>query len=139
MKNAELMADADDEQDSKLANILLVDDDAALTRGLKRYLCEDFHVHTAICPAEANVIVSKVDVDLIVSDNLMTGVLGTEFLDGIHKSYPHIKLLMLSGYMPQAAAKRVVAESGVEQVLTKPCPSSVVVAAIRKALGLQAD
>lgn len=137
MEKTETSVMCDTPANGKLATLLLVDDDAALTRGLKRYLCDDFNVLTAIGPAEANVIVSKVDIHLIVSDNLMTGVLGTEFLDRIHQTYPHIKLLMLSGYMPQAAADRVVAQSGVDQVLTKPCPSEVVVAAIRKSLGLQ--
>ncbi len=139
MENTETVVAQEVPANGKLANLLLVDDDAALTRGLKRYLSEDFNVLTAIGPAEANVIVSKVDIDLIVSDNLMTGVLGTEFLESIHETYPHIKLLMLSGYMPQAAAERVVAESGVDQVLTKPCPSEVVVSAIRKSLGLQTE
>jgi DNA-binding NarL/FixJ family response regulator len=69
----------------------------------------------------------------------MTGALGTEFLKEVHLSHPHIKLLMLSGYMPENAADRVVAQYGVEQVLTKPCPSEVVVAAIREALGLKAS
>ena len=125
--------------DAKLATVLLVDDDAALIRGLERHLEEDFHVLTAICPAEANVVLSKERVDLILSDNLMTGELGTEFVEKVNNTYPHIKLLMLSGYMPDAAARRVVAQGGVDRVLTKPCPSQDVLAAIRNALGIRKD
>ena len=139
MENTDTAVDCDAPATGKLANLLLVDDDAALTRGLMRYLGEDFNVLTAIGPAEANVILSKLDIDLIVSDNLMTGVLGTEFLEQVHESHPEIKLLMLSGYMPEAASKRMVAQCGVDQVLTKPCPAECVVAAIRDALELPAE
>ena len=139
MTTTETGAGTSNRADEKLATVLLVDDDAALTRGLKRHLEEDFLVLTAICPAEANVVLSKEQVDLILSDNLMTGELGTEFVEKIKDSHPHIKLLMLSGYMPDAAARRVVAQCGVDEVLTKPCPSQDVLAAIRNALGIYKD
>ena len=139
MNGSENFVESSNRADGKLATVLLVDDDAALTRALARHLEEDFNVLTAICPAEANVVLSKEEVDLIISDNLMTGVLGTEFLEKINDSHPHIKLLMLSGYMPDAAAKRVVAQCGVDKVLTKPCPSNEVSAAICNALGIQKD
>jgi len=126
-------ADGDAEQPS-LATVLLVDDDANLLRGLTRNLDGEFRLLTAVSPVEAEAIIAQESVDLILSDNLMAGSLGTEFLAKVRSKYPRIKLLMLSGYMPPAAAQRVIRESGVLQVLTKPCGASEVADAIRNAL-----
>lgn len=113
---------------------MLVDDDAKLLRALKRHLDEDYRVLTAISPGEASVFLGREEVDLILSDNLMSGELGTEFLEGIGEKYPNIKLLMLSGYLPETVAERVVKNSGVYKVLTKPCATTEVASAIRDAL-----
>lgn len=114
--------------------VLVVDDDAKLLRGLERsFSDEPFRVLTAISPAEANVVLIKEHVDLIISDNLMSGTLGTDFLSDVRRNYPNIQLLILSGYIPPAAAKRAIEEIGVLRVLTKPCESSEIASAIREA------
>lgn len=119
-----------------LKTVLLVDDDGKLLRGLERsFADEDYQLITAVSAAEAKACLAKFSVDLILSDNLMPGVLGTQFLAEVRQEYPHVKLLMLSGYMPAAAAQRAMAEIGVLQVLNKPCKASEVAAAIRQALG----
>ena len=123
-----------DESQLKLATVLLVDDDAKLLRALERHLESDYRVLTAISPGEAYVFLSREEVDLVLSDNLMSGELGTDFLKNIGEKHPDIKLLMLSGYLPAAVAKRVVDEYGVHQVLTKPCAITDVELAIQSAL-----
>jgi len=118
----------------KLATILLVDDDAKLLRALKRHLDENYRVFTAISSGEATVFLAREKIDLILSDNLMSGELGTEFLQNIGQRYPNIKRLMLSGYLPKTVAERIVNDCGVHQVLTKPCAITEVELAIRAAL-----
>ena len=119
---------------TELKTVLLVDDDANVLRGLKRHLEGDYRVLTAISPAEAYVIVGVENIDLILSDNLMSGVLGTEFLKDISVKHPQIKLLMLSGYMPEIVGRRIMDDHGICQVLTKPCKTTEVAAAIGDAL-----
>lgn len=114
--------------------ILLVDDDAKLLRGLQRGLDDRYRILSAVSPSEAKVIVAHERIELIISDNLMTGMLGTDFLREVHSEYPDIKLLMLSGYMPDAASRRVISECGVFQVLSKPCSAEDVANAIELAL-----
>ena len=115
--------------------VLLVDDDTKLLRALERTLSDErYEVLTAVSPAEARVFLTKKRVDLILSDNLMTGTLGTDFLATVHKEYPHIKLLILSGYLPLTAARRAVDKFGVFCVLTKPCQTQDITDAIRCAL-----
>ena len=127
--------DASTDYAANRKTVLLVDDDTKLLRGLVRSLASEYDILTAVSAAEAGVMLARNDVDLIISDNLMTGVLGTDFLTSVRKTYPHIKLLMLSGYMPPAAARRVMEELGVERVLSKPCDGDEVAAAIRSSLG----
>ena len=115
--------------------VLLVDDDGRLLQGLLRsFADEQYEVLTAISAAEANVVLSRRHVDLVLSDNLMPGVLGAEFLAEVRKQHPEIKLMMLSGYMPPAAAQRAVKDLGILKVLTKPSQAREVAAAIREVL-----
>ena len=123
------------EKPDKTKSVLLVDDDAQLLKGLQRHLeKEPYDVFTAICPAEATVVLSRNHVDLIVSDNLMPGNLGTNFLAEVREKFPDIKMIMLSGFLPVAAVTRIVEQVGVHCVLNKPCATSEVVQTIRDAL-----
>lgn len=121
--------------DKKRKTVLLVDDDGKLLRGLVRsFADEDYELLTAISAAEAQVVLARHPVHLILSDNLMAGVFGVDFLADVRKEYPNIKLMMLSGYMSAAAAQRAIDDIGVLRVLNKPCQASDVAAAIRDAL-----
>lgn len=121
--------------DESRKTVLLVDDDGKLLRGLERSFAEeDYELLTAVSAAEAKACLAKYPVDLILSDNLMPGMLGTDFLTEVRKEYPNVKLMMLSGYLPEAAAQRAIREIGVLQVLNKPCKASELAAAIRDAL-----
>ncbi len=116
-------------------SVLLVDDDSNLLRGLRRMLVdEDCELLTASSPAEARAILAVHHIDLVVSDNLMPGELGTEFVTDVRSQFPTMQLMILSGYMPKAAAHRMVEEVGVFRVLNKPCKSNEIAAAIREAL-----
>lgn len=115
--------------------VLLVDDDSRLLRGLERHLNEeDFQVLTAVSPAEAYVVLSQDNVDLVVSDNMMTGILGTEFLKTVHTEHPQIKLMLLSGYVSDGTAELMISGHGIAKVLIKPCDARTVANAIREVL-----
>lgn len=132
-KSSEICSGAD----TKSRTVLLVDDDAKLLRGLERSLAvEDYEILSAVSGAEAKAMLAKRSVDLVVSDNLMPGMLGTQLLADVRKAYPHIRLLLLSGYMPATVAQRAIDEIGVLRVLNKPCKASHVAAAIRESLAV---
>ncbi len=117
--------------------VLLVDDDVKLLRGLQRALVEqDYGVVTAISASEALAIIPNQKIDLILSDNLMAGTLGTEFLAGIRDKFPRIILMMLSGYLPEATANRLKDEIGIARILNKPCDAANIVRAIQEELEL---
>ena len=134
MSNIEVSKKTNPTKKTALPKVLLVDDDARLMRALERSFEDEFDILTAVSPAEAHAILEQEEVDLVLSDNLMSGSLGTEFLHQVRAKYPRMRLLMLSGFLPPAAAKRVVREGDAIEVLIKPCAATDVAAAIRSAL-----
>ncbi|MDV6030906.1 MAG: response regulator [Phycisphaera sp. RhM] len=117
--------------------VLVVDDDTKLLRALQRSLAdEDYQLFVAVSAAEAKAFLNTTPVDLVISDNLMHGELGTEFLAAVSRKYPDIELMMLSGYLPTDAAKKALDDIGIARILSKPCQSSELGLAIREALRL---
>lgn len=102
--------------------ILLVDDEAdllaALRSSLRRY---PLRVLTAGSAAQALALLGEEPVDLIVSDERMPGVSGTELLAVVRQQYPQVVRIMLSGHVSVATALRAINDGEVYRLLTKPC------------------
>lgn len=62
----------------------------------------------------------QVEVIFIISDWLMPGMKGDEFLELVHKQYPRIKAVMLTGQADKAAVDRVKMNASVLAVFHKP-------------------
>ena len=104
--------------------VLLVDDDARLLRGLERHLSDGvYQIMTAVSAAEANAILHRYSVDVIVTDNQMPGVSGIELLEQVQGDYPHVARIMLTGNITRAEERRIVEQIGVYQLLRKPIPA----------------
>ena len=79
--------------------ILIVDDEENILRSLKRLLLMDgYRVLTAMSCDEGYKILTKNDVQLIISDQKMPKSSGTEFLAKVKEKYPDIIRTILSGY-----------------------------------------
>jgi DNA-binding response OmpR family regulator len=82
-------------------NILIIDDDDMLRNSLAQGLrASGFNVIGAFSAENANAILSKISVDAIVLDRMMTGMDGLTFLKQLRKSgnnTPTIMLTALSG------------------------------------------
>lgn len=102
--------------------LLLVDDEVSVLRTLSRIFKDhNYSVVTAPCTAEAMAIIKSEKIDLIISDNLMSGTFGVDFLKSVRETYPHIKLIMLSGYVPRNSAHELLENNLIDQMLVKPC------------------
>lgn len=107
----------------KTSNVLLIDDDAAILRSLKRSLSENgLVVETATCAAEARAILNHYEIDAIVCDHQMPGQTGLEFLTETHQNNPDVVTFLLSGQVAGFdMAEKWGAEIGVRQIFPKPC------------------
>ncbi len=127
----------------KRCAILLVDDEKtildSLKGQLKRMLGSEFVYEAAENVAEAWEVIDEfvddgVEVVVIVSDWLMPGVKGDEFLCDVRKRHPQVATIMLTGQADAVAIDRVRNEAKVVEVMSKPWSERELEAVIRRAI-----
>jgi serine phosphatase RsbU (regulator of sigma subunit) len=116
--------------------VLLVDDDAMVLAGLKRQLRNQFNVDTALSGEDAlKQVLENGPYAVIVSDFMMPGMNGIEFLSRVKKSNPDTVRMMLTGTADMPTAIRAVNEGSIFQFHPKPCPADTLCQAIQSAIG----
>ena len=116
--------------------VLLVDDDAMVLAGLKRQLRNHFSIDTALSGEEAlKRVQENGPYAVIVSDYMMPGMNGIEFLSYVKNSDPDTVRMMLTGTADMPTAIRAVNEGSIFQFHPKPCPADTLCQAIQSAIG----
>ncbi len=115
--------------------VLFVDDEPALLDGLKLNLRkEPYQIVTAFSGAEALEVLAAERVDVVVSDERMPGMSGSELLGLVRTRYPRTIRIMLTGQASLEATIRAINEGEVYRFLTKPCSPIQLAQTIRDAL-----
>jgi serine phosphatase RsbU (regulator of sigma subunit) len=115
--------------------VLLVDDDEMVLAGLKRQLRNQFSIDTALSGEEAlQRVQENGPYAVIVSDFMMPGMNGVEFLARVKKSNPETIRMMLTGTADMPTAIRAVNEGNIFQFHPKPCPTETLSKAIQSGL-----
>ena len=115
--------------------VLLVDDDRYILHGLARALRhQPYQLYTATSGTEAQWILKSRNVDVIVADQQMPGMSGTDLLTWIAENYPEVTRIMLTGCPDLRTAMRAINQGAVFHFLTKPCNPAILAVTIRKAL-----
>ena len=116
--------------------VLLVDDDPMVLAGLRRQLRNQFSIDTALSGEEAlRQVQQNGPYAVIVSDFMMPGMNGVEFLSHIKKTNPDTVRMMLTGTADMPTAIRAVNEGSIFQFHPKPCPTDTLSTAIQSAIG----
>jgi len=120
-----------------MQHILVIDDDAAITKVLKRGLSYDgFAVDTAETGIEGLTKAREYPPDLIILDVLMPGLNGFEVLHRLRAADDHLPVLMLTG--KDAPADQVQGlESGADDYVLKPFTFEVLLARVHSLLRRQ--
>lgn len=125
------------------AVILCVDDEVGVLNSLKIQLKNEFSdaylYETAESADEALEVIEElqedeIDVLVIVSDWLMPGIRGDEFLILVHKKFPKIVKILLTGQADEEAIKRAVEQGNVRSCLHKPWESKELITTIKTGL-----
>ena len=120
--------------------ILCVDDEKIILDSLKAQLKEkfgkDYLYEVAENAGEAMEVVDELNEDgydilIVVSDWLMPGTKGDEFLIDLHKKYPKIIKLMLTGQADEEAVERAKKHANLHQCIHKPWTEEELVEAIK--------
>lgn len=115
--------------------VLLVDDDENVLRGLSRALRQQpYQLYTARSGEEAVDVLKAHAVDVIVTDDRMPGMSGSDLLAWIAENCPEVMRIVLTGHASAETAIRAINESSVYHFFTKPCNDFHLAMAIRKAL-----
>ena len=117
------------------ATILLVDDEPNVTDALKRALRrEPYEFLTAVSGPDAQQILERQHVDVVISDEQMPGMSGSEFLSKVRKQFPHTIRMILSGHASLEAAVRAINEGEVYRFFLKPCNPTELIFTVQQAL-----
>jgi DNA-binding NtrC family response regulator len=115
--------------------VLLVDDDEnllhALTRSLRR---QPYQIFTARSGSEAVWVLKTNDVDVLVADEQMPGMSGSDLLAWVAENYPDTMRIMLTGQASATVAIRAINEGKAYHFFTKPCDHVQLALMIRKAI-----
>jgi CheY-like chemotaxis protein len=123
--------------------ILCVDDEMLVLDSLKeqlrrrfgsRYLYETASDAQEAWEAIAELCADGIEILIIVSDWLMPGMKGDEFLAQVHKKHPQIVTVLLTGQADAAAVERARRDANLYACLAKPWCEAELARVIESAL-----
>jgi len=101
--------------------VLFVDDDEVVLQSLQRGLLDDSYNKLFVKSCnEALEILQQVEVHVIVTDMRMPEMTGLQLLRTVKKDYPHIIVMVLSGYEQDAALQTAVDQGEIFRLIPKP-------------------
>jgi len=106
--------------DEERRAILCVDDERDVLDALYDTLMDNYHVKTATSAREALEIFDQNDISLVISDQRMPEMEGTEFLAAINKKKSICKKILLTGYADINAAIDAINLGNVDRYFGKP-------------------
>ncbi|MFO7527402.1 MAG: EAL domain-containing protein [Marinobacter sp.] len=110
-----------DDQDSLEKTLLLLDDETNILRALTRVLRGDgYRILTTTSVHEAFSLLAENDVQVIISDQRMPEMSGTEFLSRVKAIHPETVRIVLSGYTDLKSVTDAINEGSIYKFLTKP-------------------
>src|ERR1051326_8687680 len=100
--------------------ILIVDDDQTNLKMLAKVLQRHYRVCAAHSGAAALEILKREDVSVLISDQCMPGMLGTELLSRAHTINPDMVCLLMTGSNDAEVYVEALTRSGAVRVIKKP-------------------
>ncbi len=125
--------------------ILCVDDEEIVLMSLKEqiedHFGDNFMYEVAESAEEAWEVIEDLDTEdveilVIVSDWLMPGIKGDEFLIAVHQKFPKIVKVILTGQADEKAIERAKTEANLHRCLRKPWKVEELIETIQSGLGM---
>jgi response regulator RpfG family c-di-GMP phosphodiesterase len=114
--------------------LLFVDDEPEVLSALRRcFRHEPYRIFTAGGPGEGLAWLEKTPIDLVVTDERMPGMSGTEFLREVRDRSPKTARAILTGYPNQTVIRRGL-EAGANTFLYKPWDDESLRRTVRRVL-----
>lgn len=102
------------------ATVLCVDDEPNILRSLRWLLQKDYQVEVATSGYDGLELISKSDFDVVISDQRMPGMIGSDFLHEVRRRSPRSMRILLTGYSDLQSILKSVNDSEVFRFVNKP-------------------
>jgi two-component system, NtrC family, response regulator HupR/HoxA len=119
-----------------LPTVLIVDDEQRSLESLQRILEDTFDVKTAASAEEAEEILEREWVQVILCDQRMPHVSGVEFLKSVRERWPETVRMIISGYTDAEDIIRSINEAGIYQYVMKPWQPESLILTLKNAVRL---
>ncbi len=117
------------------ASILIVDDERNVIKSLMRCLAEEnYEVVTASSGEEGLQIMETESIKVAISDEMMPGMSGIEFLSIVQKRYPECVRIILTGNASLEKAMTAINNGEIYRFFTKPWQDAELVMTLRGAI-----
>ena len=115
--------------------VLCLDDEINILNSLKRLLRrESYRLLTASSGHEALTILSENEIHIVISDQRMPEMSGTEFLAKVKKEYPDVIRIMLTGYTDVDSITESINKGHIYKFFLKPWNDQNLKLEIRQAI-----
>lgn len=118
----------------KRAKILIVDDDLLIIQSLEMVLERYFEVYKATDPLLVFDILKNENIDVLISDEMMPGMRGSELSEKVNKEYPKICKIILSGNSDKKDIVKAINDGHVFSFLFKPVDINQLLQAVKRGL-----
>ncbi len=117
-------------------SILIVDDDPGVLSALKRSLSgeDSYRIYTAGSGVEGLAILKDHNIKIVISDEKMPGMAGTEFLSAARKLFPATVRIMLTGHASIESAMKAINNGEIYRFFAKPWDDIELKLSIRSAI-----
>ncbi|VXD17233.1 response regulator [Planktothrix paucivesiculata] len=128
---------------NKQLAILCVDDEPvileSLKEQLKRHLPQNYELESAESGEEALEVIAELyqeglEVALVISDQIMSGLQGDELLIQLHQNYPQMLKIMLTGQADVQSVGNVVNQASLYRYISKPWDETDLILTVQEAL-----
>ena len=102
--------------------ILIVDDQPSVLEMMHAFFTgESYRVFKADSGPAALALMAREPVDVVISDERMPGMAGTELLARVRRQYPDTIRIVVTGHADLDTALRAINEGEIFRFFTKPC------------------
>nr|CRH04396.1 Two component sigma-54-dependent hydrogenase transcriptional regulator, Fis family [Candidatus Magnetococcus massalia] len=105
---------------SDLPTVLIIDDEVRSLESLARILDEEFDVKTASTTKQADEILQREWVQVVLCDQRMPDITGVAYLKQVRDQWPDVIRMIISGYTDAEDIISAVNDAGIFQYITKP-------------------
>lgn len=125
-------------ENKEFTNVLYIDDEIHNLNAFKAVFRRELNIFLAENAIEAKKILGENEIHLIITDQRMPGMLGTEFLASIIDQYPDTIRILLTGYSDINAVIDAINKGQIYKYIQKPWVEEELRTTIHQALEIYA-